>query len=121
MPAGGWIFGGITDVSPHDAPLEKETRGLNDLWHWNGDIYQPAWDQASLNVPPAPVAHHDAIWPPTWQSPQGWASDASGGELWLVGDSGIVQETDRRATRPEIQVRCATRVHHDQNCTIFVL
>lgn len=92
-------------MTTSDLPAEQ-IRGLNDLWHWNGDVHHPAWEQTLPEMHSVP-AHLKAAWPPTWQSPLGWASDASGGELWLVGDSGMVQEPDLRATSPTIQVRCA--------------
>ena len=38
-------------------------------------------------------------WPPVWQNPRGWVSDADGGELWVVGDSGRQNDA---ATQPEI-------------------
>eukprot|EP01043_Picozoa_sp_COSAG02_P068788 COSAG02_NODE_11549_length_1701_cov_1.702871_1_plen_202_part_00 len=89
-----------------NAPPMQQTamRGLDDLWHWNGDEHQPAWDQAMPDVLSDPASHQLPIWPPKWQSPKGWVSDASGGELWLVGDSGMVQEPDLRATSSSVQV-----------------
>ena len=60
---------------------EYTTRVLNDLWHWNGDLQKPAW--RSFESPT------DVLWPPPWQAPEGWTSDAEAlGELWLVGGSG---------------------------------
>lgn len=67
----------------------------NDLWHWNGDLRSPVWTEHQR--------HQSAsMWPPMWVAPLGWASDADGGELWLVGDSGEVKELDRAASQQSL-------------------
>ena len=86
--------------------------GLNDLWRWSGDLQRPMWTQiveqqqrrrqqgglygASLS---------SIAWPPQWQAPQGWVSDVDGGELWLVGDSGQVQDVGMDSGSQAVMVR----------------
>ena len=106
--AGGWIFGGAR------IPAWKDQNGavvsvdadlkLNDLWHFNGDLRQPRWTQVQLRTPQTEAGRNyftmtDDPWPPVWQNPRGWVSDADGGELWVVGDSGSQNDA---ATQPEI-------------------
>ena len=76
--AGGYLFGGL------GRPVDTE---LNDLWHWNGDLSHPKWTEVA-QPPAASVATGNVAWPPAWQNPRGWASDADGGELWISGDAG---------------------------------
>eukprot|EP01045_Picozoa_sp_COSAG04_P003128 COSAG04_NODE_125_length_24621_cov_23.574015_3_plen_1093_part_00 len=115
--AGGWIFGGVripvwdasimggwSDPDPElfsimNKDMEADLK-LNDLWHFNGDLRQPRWTrtpqtEAGRNY----FTMTDDPWPPVWQNPRGWVSDADGGELWVVGDSG---QPNDAATQPEI-------------------
>jgi len=85
------VFGGVT-AQPSSAfldgtdPVTVDT--CNDLWHWNGDLMRPAWTEHGQQRRQA------TLWPPRWAAALGWASDADGGELWLVGDSGAVSVRD---------------------------
>ena len=90
VDAGGWVFGGIgqqwdNQLSNWNLVWDDQASltPLKDLWHWNGDLDNPAWTQKKAM---------SSLWPPAWQAPQGWTSDSDGGELWLVGDSGKVHE-----------------------------
>lgn len=76
---------------------------LNDLWHWNGDLENPLWAQKIQQ-------QTYTSWPPQWQAPSGWASDADGGELWLAGDSGKMHDIEvdvtKVCTRPPCAWKC---------------
>jgi hypothetical protein len=95
--AGGWIFGGISQTCVPDCA--SGTKTWNDLWHWNGNLQHPAWTEHVQNHPGAALSPSRPAdnWPPAWLAPLGWASDAGGGELWLVGDSGEVQDQGTNA------------------------
>ncbi len=89
------MFGGLSISKRYNnvmldnlAGTGPETVSRNDLWHWNGDWIRPAWTEQTRQRRPA------TLWPPPWVAPLGWASDADGGELWLVGDSGTVPVRD---------------------------
>ena len=62
---------------------------LSDLWHWNGELSHPKWSQVA-QPSAASVATGAVPWPPAWENPLGWASDASAGELWISGESGSI-------------------------------
>ena len=70
---------------------------MNDLWRWSGDLQRPKWTQI--------VEQQPEVWPPQWQAPLGWVSDVDGGELWLVGDSGQVQDIGMDFESLAVQVR----------------
>ena len=66
--------------------VQSSSSTLKDLWHWNGDLQKPVWTRV--------VETTGVLWPPHWQAPEGWASDAAeAGELWLVGGSGRVKDS----------------------------
>ena len=64
--------------------VQSGSSTLKDLWHWNGDLRKPVWTRV--------VETTGVLWPPHWQAPQGWTSDAAeAGELWLAEGSGSVK------------------------------
>ena len=88
---GGWLFGGVAwahagRVSasglPEDAPLF-------DLWHFNGDAGQPVWRSIARPALPATSGAKVFNWPPAWVGPTGWTTSVGGGEIWIVGQSGV--------------------------------
>ena len=105
------MFGGVAALgitqAQYDLALENGfmvdgfQHGLNDLWHWNGDVQHPVWTEIERQ---SQQELQPTAWPPQWQAPLGWVSDADGGELWLAGDSGVVSTTGQDAGSLAIEV-----------------
>lgn len=84
---GGWLFGGSSCYP--DSQGDPVFGRLYDLWEFNGAVQRPVW--RSIEMPPLPTESGALIWnwPPAWHGPTGWTTSAGGGEIWIVGESGM--------------------------------